>query len=1219
MRTTLIAIALVAMAQAAGAQNAQVITGRVLGDSAKPLAGAIVSVTMAPDRTLRQDTTRADGRWRLQFEQASGDYLVHITSPSRTVFRKRVTVPATDSLVVVDATLASSVQQLAAVTVRATRPKPTRENDFMLPDGVSSESVPAGVTGAVPADLAGDLAALAGTMPGLSVTGGGVSAFGLDASQSSTTLNGLSFPGASLPRNAQTSTRFTTSTYDPARGGFAGVETAVSLSPGSINTRRRANVTFDAPMLQVTDRVSRQLGQRVTGGQGSIGGSGAWVEDEWYYNASLDLSRRVSDAASLLDGNASLFSLAGVANDSVNKLLGALSALRIPSSAPGVHRQRVSDKVSFALRVDHAPYLPQSFTANPRTWAVVAIGNINRSAAQGVRLTATPTRGAELTSSYGLLQAIYSAYVTDYSLSETRTGLFVSRSQGAPYLMLPGGSVLVSSQLPDGTSGATSLAFGGDAGFDTRDTQWNWDTRTDYQWFLKPLHRVKVTAGNRVDGYHARAAGNTLGAFGFASLADLVANHPSSFSRTLIEPDRNGAAWSGFVSIGDQWKASPTVQVVYGARVEGNRYVTLSDQNSALERTLGVRTDAAPSRVHVSPRLGFSWRYGANKAGDGGGYNGFGVSGLGTKILGASGLLRGGIGEFRSTLNPQLLSGPGVFTGLAGSARRIACIGQAVPIPDWSAFESDAANIPTSCLGSGSAPLLTDGAPHVEVVDPSFDAPRSWRASLGLMTIVRKIALSVDGNASLNLNQGSSYDVNFAGVQRFIAADEGRPVFASGAAVEPASGLFSTVDSRRSTGFGSVISRRSDLHSLSRQLTISASPEENWGRHMINVAYTLASIRGDVRGFDGAAFGDPRTVEEVRGDLDVRHRFQIQAGKTLPRGFNVTMFVTAASGMPYTPVVSGDVNGDGFGRDRAYVFDPARTSDPALAAGMRSLLASAPSNARDCLLAQLGNPANRNSCQGPWTASASARVALANSQGPWGRRVNASLSITNPLGGLDQALHGGAKLRGWGASVSPDPTLLVVRGFDPAANRFRYDVNPRFGSTRLSQTTVRVPFRATLDISFDLGPSTAQQQLQRVLNRGRGGRPGARLTADSIRLRFSRNVPSVYGMVIREADSLLLSREQVDSLRAANERYTKKVDVIWTKLACELADMSDDYDVARATRMTEDATDAAWEIARLEIPTIKVILTPLQFTLAPGTVKYLAEAKGKVMIRYYMY
>jgi hypothetical protein len=1203
-----------AAASLANAQSVQIVSGRVLADSTHPLAGAIVSVTMAPDRLFKQDTTDAEGRWRVRFERSSGDYLVHIAATGRVSFRKRVTASTTDSVVTVDATLAASVQQLAAVNVQATRPKPTREGDVYLPDGVSAEYLPAGVNGAVAADQQGDLAALAATIPGLSLTASGVSAFGLDPSQNGVTLNGLSFPGAALPRNATTSTRFSTSTYDPSRGGFAGVETAVTLSPGSINTHRRANVTLDAPQLQATDRISRQLGQRVTGGQGSYGGSGSLVEDVWYYNVSGDISRRTADAPSLVNADASLFPLAGVTPDSVTRLLSALASLGIPT-AVGRDAQRINDDGSFAFRLDHAPYKPQSFIPNTKTWALVGLGRVQRSDAQNASLTATPAHGSRSERELGVLQLLYSTFVKDYSLSETRSGLSLSRSRGSPYLQLPDGSVLVSSSLPDGSLGASSLAFGGNARSETDAMQWSWETRTDYQWFSRAAHRLKVTVQSKVDGYHEQSAGNMLGSFGFASLADLAANRPSSFSRSLAEPDRDGALWSGFASLGDQWRVSPTLQLVYGARVEANRFLVRPAYNAALDGALGVRTDAAPAHVHVSPRLGFSWRYGGERAG----YRGFSFSNVGSRILSPTGLLRGGIGEFRATMPSQLLSEPSVFTGLPGGARRISCIGDAVPLPNWSAYANDPTLIPTSCLVAPSVPTLSDAAPAVQTIDPSFEAPRSWRANLGWLSVVKNVGVSVDGSIAINLNQRSAVDLNFSGVPQFVLADEGRAVFTSASAIVPATGLLSSVEARSNSAFGSVVSRRSDLRSLSRQLTITVAPNAGFSSRMLDIAYTLSSTRGDVRGFDGGAFGDPRTIERGRTALDVRHRIQLQAGKTLPRGFSATLFLTAASGLPYTPVVNGDVNGDGIARDRAFVTDPGHASDLALATGMRQLLASASPQARRCLVAQLGHAASINSCEGPWSATATARIGIANAYGPWGRRVNASLSISNPLAGVDQALHGENGLHGWGTMVFPDPVLLTVRGFDPATSRFKYDVNPRFGSTSPSQTTVRAPFRATLDVAFDLSPSTARQQLERVLNRGRKGHAGARLSADSIRRRFARNVRSPYESIIDEADSLLLSREQVERLRTGDAAYQVRVDSIWTALGKELALLDDDYNAATATQKTEDATDRAWEVARDEVAAIKEILSPLQFSLAPGVVQYLATVKGRIMIRYYMY
>ncbi|HEX9482960.1 MAG TPA: hypothetical protein VF929_00205, partial [Gemmatimonadaceae bacterium] len=161
--------------------------------------------------------------------------------------------------------------------------------------------------------------------------------------------------------------------------------------------------------------------------------------------------------------------------------------------------------------------------------------------------------------------------------------------------------------------------------------------------------------------------------------------------------------------------------------------------------------------------------------------------------------------------------------------------------------------------------------------------------------------------------------------------------------------------------------------------------------------------------------------------------------------------------------------------------------------------------------------------------------------------------------------------------------------------------------------------RITLDVILDLGPATGQQQLERVLNRGRNGRPGLRLSADSIRTRFARNVPNPYSLVIREADSLLISREQLEALRAGEARFRVRTDSLWLLLARELAELSDGYDVATATRQTEATTEAVWEVARSEGRRIKDILSPLQYTLAPGMVQYLGNVEGRVQLRMYSY
>src|SRR5450830_1714574 len=69
---------------AAGSAAAQGVTenirGRVTDDSAHAVAGATVFVTRGPDRLMKQATTDSAGRYRISFENGTGDYLVAIAA-----------------------------------------------------------------------------------------------------------------------------------------------------------------------------------------------------------------------------------------------------------------------------------------------------------------------------------------------------------------------------------------------------------------------------------------------------------------------------------------------------------------------------------------------------------------------------------------------------------------------------------------------------------------------------------------------------------------------------------------------------------------------------------------------------------------------------------------------------------------------------------------------------------------------------------------------------------------------------------------------------------------------------------------------------------------------------------------------------------------------------------------------------------------------------------
>jgi len=1236
-------VAAVVAAAPLGAQlpvaHPELLRGRVMADTlGTPLAGATVVVTRGPDREVQRTTTGTDGRWQLAYATGTGDYLVSVTYIGRVPVRKRVTRGAPgypglntrDSVYAVDVVLARAiVAQLAPVQVSGKRPRPDRPGRGYFSNTApgSAEQDVSLFRGAVAPDEAGNLAALAGTTPGVTLTpAGGVSALGLGPGQTNVMLGGLAFSGGDLPRDARTVTRVSTSTYDPARGWFGGAQIAVELAPGSSFSERRAHVTADAPALQATDATGAALGQRLGGVQLSAGGEGALADDRWRYNVSGQLARRVQDAPSLLGAAPNALLAAGISPDSAARAVALARAAGVPlgvGAGAWSPASRTSDQASFIARIDAPTRNSKTQEPVPRTYGLTAFGSLRRTSALDVAPNASDTRGGEARIGTAGVQAVYSAYVGQRGdrLVELRTGLSAGDTLTTPYLLLPGATVLVGSSggqtasAGDAAAALAPLAIGGNGGLASHRRTVLWETQGALR-FLPPKrakHRVTLTADARLDALREDPAFDRLGTYTYLSLDDFAAGRPATFSRVLAAPERAASVWNGFVAISDSWRRSDTFQLLYGVRLEGNAYATSPAGNPALARAFAVDTRFVPNTAGLSPRLGFTWQPTSTDRGNYITGNNFGL------FLGRPrGVLRGGVGEFRNLLGPDLVTPAIGATGLPGATQRLFCAGAAVPAPQWAAWSQGAAAYPTAC-STGAPAALADTAPGAVAFTRGYTAPRSWRGNLGWNSTWKQLAYGVEGVLSYNVNQPGTVDVNFAGVPRFIAAGEGRPVFVSPSAIDPATGALSPATARTSAAFSSVALQASDLRSVSDQLIVTLAPTNytfgsgDAGLWSLSGAYVLGGVRQQQRGFDGSTFGDPSARAWARGDLDVRHQFLVQGGYS--RGsMTFTLFGRVASGRPFTPLVGADVNGDGLANDRAFVFDPsAPGTDSAVAAGTRALLAGAPRAIRRCLTRALGAAVGRNACEGPWTTTMNARLAYDGALPRVGRRVNVAFNLTNPLGGLDQLLHGD-RLRGWGAPAFPDPTLYQVRGFDPTAQQFRYEVNPRFGDTRPSVSTLRTPFRLTLDVGIDLGRPVGEQQLDKWLRPGRAGRPGPRLTAADLRARYVRNVPDPYAGILQESDSLLLTREQSDSVTAADGRYRARIDSLWAPFIEHLVDLPDAFDARDALKRQEAVLDAAWELSRRDVQAaLPGILSATQLRLLPWPASMLYQAKKPIL------
>ncbi|HEX4932195.1 MAG TPA: hypothetical protein VFV33_03395, partial [Gemmatimonadaceae bacterium] len=466
--------------------------------------------------------------------------------------------------------------------------------------------------------------------------------------------------------------------------------------------------------------------------------------------------------------------------------------------------------------------------------------------------------------------------------------------------------------------------------------------------------------------------------------------------------------------------------------------------------------------------------------------------------------------------------------------------------------------------------VFASGAPNVSLFRNDFHAPRSVRSNLQWSGPVlgNRFNATFEGTYSLNLNQQGFVDLNFLATQRFSLGDEGgRPVYVLPTSIDPFTGAIAVRDARVSSLFNRVTEQRSDLRSESRQLRASLSPLAFNSRYGWNVSYVYSTVRERVRGFGNNTAGDPRAVEWARSNFDARHQVQYSLYWNAWDLIRINWFGNVRSGTPFTPLVAGDVNGDGYSNDRAFVFSPAGAPDPALAAAMQSLLAGASSRVRDCLAGQLGRVASRNSCQGPWTHTANLSVSFNPIKVRMPQRATLSFNVSNPLGAADLLLHDDRSLRGWGQQPIPDASLLAVRGFDRTTGRYRYDVNQRFGATNPQFSAFRVPVTVTAMLRFDVGPTRERQALTQQLNVGRT-QDGNKLPEGVIKAIYgSGGFVNPLATILRQSDTLQLTVPQADSLATLNRWYLIRADSIWTPIAKQLAALPERYDADRAYGM----------------------------------------------------
>jgi hypothetical protein len=1198
----LVLFALMGAFSAAHAQDNDIIRGRVIGPDKKPVENVTVTATSLINQTSRNAKTNKDGRFSIIFNGGGGDYMMAYTAigfqPSRFEVKREVD----EDILIADAALGKTAVALDAMRVTAGRERPDR-NGNALDAGGREQTLN---NNNLPLDVLGDLSAMAATLPGITLIPGAdgaasqISVLGLGGDQNNITLNGLNFGSTDLPRDATTQTRVTTSTFDPARGGFSGAQIALRTNSGTNYQTRSLHATLDAPSLQYTDPVGNQLGQRFTNGQFSGNASGPIKLDKAFYSFSWQLGRRSNTLQDLLNTDPAALERVGVASDSVALLLQALTAAGIPVTSSVIPHSRMTENGSFLSSFDFAP-------SGGSTYDLTFNGGWNHTDASNLSTTAVPLHGGETKSYHGAVQVKRSAYFLDNFLDQTSASIQSSVSQGDPYIELPSATVRVNSDFADGSAGVSSLVFGGNTGLPRQSNTLSGEVQNELSWIsLDNKHRFKFGQDLRYNRYSQNNTANQLGSYLYNSLSDFENDLPASYTRRLQVNRRLGDDLGASAWLGDAYRPAQRLQITYGLRVDASHFQGNPEFNPVVDSVFSQRNDKVPRGVYVSPRLGFSWTYGTNPQ----------IGGFEGAFRGSRGQISGGIGEFQNLPSSQLIAAAVDQTGLPSAAQQLSCIGSAVPLPDWSDFLSSQGSIPSTCVGNVSN--FSSTVPNVSLFAPDYIPQRSWRANLNWNAPIlnNRFRMTTGATYSLNLNQQSIVDLNFDPTKvQFTLPNEGnRPVYANAADIFPTTGAILARDARVSQDFAQVSNYLSDLKSHSTQLSFGLSPIAFNSSFQWSATYVWQKVTDQQRGFTGSTAGDPELVQTARGDRDARHQITYNLGYTWHQAVSFQAFGRVQSGNPFTPMVSGDVNGDGYNNDRAFIFNPAKTTDPALAASMSNLLTAAPKSVRECLDKQLGDVAGRNSCEGPWSTSLSLRISLVSQAVKLPDRATISLAITNPLTGIDALVHGSNNLHGWGAPSIVDPNLFFVRGYNSTTQSYIYDVNPRFGSNRQTSALNLAPLQFTLDVRLDVGPERERQDLFLRMRAGRGGR-GAKLGEQAIKLQYERSYPNPFEQMLRQSDSLGLSNDTADSIAILNKNYSRVIDSIWTPVAKYLSGLPDKYDLDEAYSRVSTAQNKSLDQMALYGPAAKHLLTDEQIRKLPPFIALFLDNQAIRQIR----
>jgi hypothetical protein len=505
----------------------------------------------------------------------------------------------------------------------------------------------------------------------------------------------------------------------------------------------------------------------------------------------------------------------------------------------------------------------------------------------------------------------------------------------------------------------------------------SWEVKDNFGMVAGNHRFILGFEGERIDMVD-NLGGIPGGQWSFDNLDSLEAEHPSRYTRDLpVAADSQVRFRVNQVAVylQDQWLPRPHLTLTAGLRIDVPFVPIAPKRHVTAARDLRINTALTPSGHALwSPRFGVNYD----------------LSGRGTTVL------RGGVGFFAG--HPAYVWFRNVYGSTGAQTLSINCRGSIVPD-----FTLDPANQPDDCAEP------TPRGTSLVYFDPDFRFPQTLKLALGTdLLLPAGIVGTVDFLYTRGVNSVHVADVNLVGPIDTATGEAGRAIYGT---IDPATGV--ATPKRWSDSVGGVYQIRNGRGDRSYSVTVQLQKNLVNGTEL-SAAYTYTDAK-DRMNMDANLANGNTGSSPINGTLEHRelstsfwerpHKITLFGATDLPLGFRLGLTYIGMSGAPYTHVVLGDPNADGFtpdfglSNDAVYVprdaEDITLVDEPGIHAFLDSIIRSEP-----CLRNQRGRILERNSCRDPWVHETGARLSKVFGLGG-GRTLEVAADLFNVLNFLD--------------------------------------------------------------------------------------------------------------------------------------------------------------------------------------------------------------------------